>query len=49
MNTAELVVEMRPEKIQVRTWFEPMTSAISVFKSCMGLNFFQVLFQQQVQ
>ena len=29
MNTTELVVEMRPEKkIQARTGFEPMTSAI---------------------
>ena len=31
MNTTELVVEIRPEKkIQARTGFEPMTSAISV-------------------
>ena len=31
MNTTELVVEMRPEKkIQARTGFEPMTSAIPV-------------------
>ena len=28
MNTTELVVEIRPEKIHVRTGFEPMTSAI---------------------
>ena len=26
MNTTELIVEMRPEKIQARTGFEPMTS-----------------------
>ena len=28
MNTTELLVEIRPEKIHVRTGFEPMTSAI---------------------
>ena len=30
MSTTELVVEIRPEKIEARTGFEPMTSAISV-------------------
>ena len=30
MNTTELVVEIRLEKIQARTGFEPMTSAIPV-------------------
>ena len=30
MNTTELVVEMRPKKVQARTGFEPMTSAIPV-------------------
>ena len=34
MNTTELVVEISPQKkIQVRTGFEPMTSAISVQRS----------------
>ena len=33
MDTTELVVEMRPEKIQARTGFEPMTSAIPVQRS----------------
>ena len=28
MNTTELVVEIRPEKIQVYTGFEPMTSLV---------------------
>ena len=30
INTNELVVEIRPEKIQARTGFEPMTSVIPV-------------------
>ena len=30
MNTTELVVEIRPEKIQACMGFEPMTSAIPV-------------------
>ena len=30
INTTKLVVEIRPEKIKVRTGFEPMTSAIPV-------------------
>ena len=30
MNTIELVVDIIPEKIQARTAFEPMTSAIPV-------------------
>ena len=33
MNTNELVVEMRPDKIQVRTGFKPMTSAIPLQRS----------------
>ena len=33
MNTTELVVGIRPEKIQARTGFEPMTSAIPVMCS----------------
>ena len=33
MNTTELVLEITPEKIQVRTGFEPMTSAIPVQRS----------------
>ena len=33
MNTTELVIEMRPEKIQARTGSEPMTSAIPVRRS----------------
>ena len=30
MNTSKLLVEIRPEKIQVHTEFEPMTFEISV-------------------
>ena len=30
MNTTELVVKIRPEKIQAHTEFEPMTSVILV-------------------
>ena len=33
MNTNELVVEMRPDKIQARTGFKPMTSAIPLHRS----------------
>ena len=33
MNTAALVVEIRPEKIQARTGFEPMTSATPMQRS----------------
>ena len=33
MNTTELVVEIRPEKIRYRTRFEPMTSTIQVQRS----------------
>ena len=33
MNTNELVVEMRPDKIQARTGFKPMTSAIPLQRS----------------
>ena len=58
MNTTELVVEIRPEKIQARTEFEPMTSAIPMQRfsiaEVMGSNpvrawTFQVLFQLLVQ
>ena len=40
MNTTELVIEMRPEKIQARTGSEPMTSAIPVRRStnCMAVG-----------
>ena len=53
MNTTWAVVKIRPEKkIQARTGFEPVTSAIPVsqrswvhrFKYRIGLNFFQALF-----
>ena len=30
MNTTELIVKMRPEKIQARTGFKPITSARAV-------------------
>ena len=33
MNTTELVVEMRPDEIQARTGFKPMTSAIPLQRS----------------
>ena len=33
MNTTELVVEIRPEKIRSRTQFEPMPSAILMQRS----------------
>ena len=33
MNTTELVLEIRPEKIQARTGFEAMTSTIPVQRS----------------
>ena len=33
MNTTELIVKMRPEKIQARTGFKPITSAIPVQRS----------------
>ena len=33
MNTTELVVEMRPDGIQARTGFKPMTSAIPLQRS----------------
>ena len=33
MNTTKLVAEMRPEKIQARTGFEPISSAIPVQRS----------------
>ena len=33
MNTTELVVEIRPEKIQVHTGFEPMTSLVQCSKN----------------
>ena len=33
MDTNELVVEIRPEKIQARMGFEPMTYAIPVQRS----------------
>ena len=33
MSTTELVVEIRPEKIQARTGFERMTSAIPAQRS----------------
>ena len=33
MNTTEIVVEIRPEKIQVRTGFESITSVIPVQRS----------------
>ena len=33
VNTTGLIVEIRPEKIQARTGFEPMTSAIPVQRS----------------
>ena len=32
MNTTGLIVEIRPEKIQARTGFQPMTSAIPVHR-----------------
>ena len=38
MNTTELVVGIRPEKIQARTGFEPMTSAIPVMCSTNWAN-----------
>ena len=40
MNTTEIVVEIRPEKkIQVRTGFTPMTSAISVQRSWVQIPY----------
>ena len=45
MNTIELVVKIRPAKIQARIGFEPMTSAIPI----ADLNFFQALFSLVVQ
>ena len=33
MNTTELVVGIRPEKIKARMGFEPMTSAVPVQRS----------------
>ena len=33
MNTSELLVEIRPEEIQARTGFGPMTSEILVQRS----------------
>ena len=38
MNTTEQVVEIRPEKIQAPTGFEPMTSAIPVQHSTNWAN-----------
>ena len=38
MTTTELVVEMRPEKIQVRMGFEPMTFAVPVQRSTNWAN-----------
>ena len=38
MNTTILVDEMRPEKIQARTGFEPMTYAIPVQRSANRAN-----------
>ena len=40
MNTTELVVKIRPAKIQARIGFEPMTSAIPI----ADLNFFRPYF-----
>ena len=37
MNTAELIVKMRPEKIQVRTGFKPITSAIPDTRYCKAV------------
>ena len=38
MNTTDLAVEMRPEKIQARTGVEPMTSTIAVQRSTNWAN-----------
>ena len=38
MNTTELIVKMRPEKIQARTGFKPITSAIPVQRSTNWIN-----------
>ena len=38
MNTTELVLEIRPEKIQVSTGFEPITFAIPVQSSTNWAN-----------
>ena len=38
MNTTELVVELRSEKIQARTGFEPTISAIPVKRSTNSLS-----------
>ena len=38
MNTTEVVVEIRPEKNQARTGFEPMTSTIPVQRSNNWVN-----------
>ena len=38
MNTTKLVAEMRPEKIQARLGFEPMSSAIPVQRSSNWAN-----------
>ena len=38
MNTTELVVKIRPEKIQVRTGFQPMTFTIRVQRSTYWAN-----------
>ena len=37
MNTTELIVEIRPEKIQARGGFELMTFAIPVQRSINGI------------
>ena len=54
MNTTELVVEIRPEKIQAHTGFEPTTSVIPVQRSTNWANkptgnFLQALLQPPVQ
>ena len=38
MNTTELVVEKRPDEIQARTGFKPMTSAIPLQRSTNWAN-----------
>ena len=38
LNTTELIVEVRPEKIQARTGLEPITSTILVQRSTNWAN-----------
>ena len=38
LNTTELIVEIRPEKIQARTGLEPITSTILVQRSTNWAN-----------